>query len=274
VGLRRIVGDFIRKRNPIDVEQMRIPIKKTPPGFKTLRIAHVSDTHLPRCDFSPREIAVAVEKQHPDVIFLTGDVMDGRSAFDGASIAVLIDLLIKIAPVYAVSGNHERKNPEYYPIWRTMLKLRGVHFMNDKVTRIKKDGMTFVIVGLRDISYALKEAPDLDFLNELKVAEDECYLLLHHRPKLWRTYYPKGAPIPEVVFSGHAHGGQIRLPLIKRGVIAPNQGLFPKYISGIYRYKDGSKEVISRGLASSTRPIRINNKPHIPLVELVAETSR
>jgi predicted MPP superfamily phosphohydrolase len=194
--------------------------------------------------------------------------MDGRSHFDGPKIALLIELLIKIAPIYAVSGNHERKNRDYYKIWRTMLTLRGVHFMNNKVTRIEKDGMTFVITGMRDISASKICDVDLSFLNELEIENDECHLVLHHKQNLWRSYYPLDPRVPDVVFSGHAHGGQVRLPLIKRGMFAPNQGLFAKYISGLYCYPDGSKEVVSRGLASSTKPIRINNRPHIPIVEL------
>lgn len=272
--LRQIIGDFVRKRNPIDIEYIRIPIKQTPSEFQSLRIAHVSDTHIPRCAFSPREIAESLKKQSPDVIFLTGDVMDGRGEFDGVTIALLIELLIKIAPVYAVSGNHERKNKHYYKIWRTMLILRGVHFINNKTTRIKKGGMTFVITGIRDMSMTKTEDVDLSFLNKLNVADDEYHLMLHHKPNLWRSYYPINVSAPNVVFSGHAHGGQIKIPFIKRGLIAPHQGFLPKYISGLYCYQDGSKEIVSRGLASSTNPIRINNRPHIPIVELYKDCTK
>ena len=270
--LRRIIGDFIRKRNPLDIEHIQIPIQNTPPKFTSLKIAHVSDIHIPRCAFEPRTIADAVGAQNPDAIFLTGDIMDGGCDFDGVSIALLIDLFTNIAPTYVVSGNHERKNDDYYNIWRTMLQLRGVHFMNNKVRRIKKDGMRFVITGMRDVSTTELFETDLSFLSSLKVADDECHLLLHHKPHMWRFYYPEDAPSPDIVFSGHAHGGQIRLPYINRGLFAPNQGLFPKYISGIYYYRDESKEVVSRGLVSCTRPVRINNPPHIPIVELIPES--
>lgn len=269
--LRQIIGDCIRKRNPIDIEHIRIPIKHTSAEFTSLRIAHVSDLHIPRCAFSPREIADKLKKQRLDVIFLTGDVMDGRSGFDGATIAVLIELLTQIAPVYAVSGNHERKNRDYYKIWRTMLTLRGVHFMSNKTTCVEKDGMTFVITGMRDTSISKLDDVDFSFLSKRQVADNECHLMLHHKPNLWRSYYPTDASAPDVVFSGHAHGGQIRLPFIKRGIIAPHQGFLPKYISGLYCYEDGSKEIVSRGLASNTNPVRINNRPHIPIVELHSE---
>ena len=267
--LRRLIGDFIRKRNPLDIEHITIPIKDTTSSFTSLRVAHISDIHIPRAAFSPYEIADTLKKQNPDVVFLTGDMMDGRLKFDGSTIALFISLLMKVAPIYAVAGNHERNNCEYYKIWKTMLELRGVHFIDDKAIRFEKDGKTFVIAGMRDIS--LKEVLEVNFsfLNEVEIAENECYLLLHHKPNIWRSYYPGDAPVPSIVFSGHAHGGQIRIPFIDRGLIAPNQGLFPKYISGLYRYSEGSYEIVSRGLASPTKPVRINNKPHIPIVELV-----
>jgi len=267
--LRRLIGDFIRKRNPLDIEHITIPIKNISPSFTSLKIAHISDIHIPRCAFSPRDIADAVGKQNPDVIFLTGDMMDGRSKFDGPKISSLIGLLMKIAPVYAISGNHERKNGEYYKIWRSMLELRGVYFMNNKTNRFEKEGVVFVITGMKDTS--LRSVLDLDFsfLSEVEVTDGECYLLLHHKPNIWRSYYPADAPVPDIIFSGHAHGGQVRIPFIQRGLMAPDQGLFPKYTSGIYRYSDGSCEIISRGLASSTKPVRVNNHPHIPIVELV-----
>lgn len=269
--LRRWVGDFIRKHNSLDVEQVSILIEGASSNFVSLKIAHVSDVHIPRSAFSAREIASAVSEQRPDVIFLTGDLMDGRTRFDGPKIALLISKLLKIAPVYAVSGNHERKNDKYYRILKTMLELRGVHFIDDKVMRFKKEGTTFVIAGIKDISSSEVDAADFKFLRDIEQGDDMCYLLLHHKPHLWRSYYPSDALIPDVVFSGHAHGGQVRIPFVKRGLIAPHQGLFPKYISGLYTYSDGSREVVSRGLASSTNPVRVNNKPHLPIITLTAK---
>jgi len=272
VKLRRLIRDFIRKRNPLDIEHITIPIKGISTCFTSLRIAHVSDVHIPRSAFSPSEIANALKKQNPDIIFLTGDVMDRRLKFDGPTVALLLRLLMEIAPIYAVSGNHERKNREYFKIWRTMLELRGVHFIDGKVTYFNKDDVTFIIVGVRDISSKKVSEVDFSFLNKVEVADDECYLLLHHKPNVWRSYYPVGAKKPNVAFSGHVHGGQVGIPLINRGLIAPGQGLFPKYSSGLYKHSSDKYEVVSRGLASATNPIRINNKPHIPIVDLVPKS--
>ena len=169
---RRLIGDFIRKRNPLDIEHIIIPIESASLRFTSLRIAHISDVHIPRCDFSPYKIADAVKRQNPDVIFLTGDMMDGKSKFDGPKIALLVSLMLKIAPIYAVSGNHERNRREYYKIWKTMLELRGVHFMDDKVTRFEKDGVTFVIVGIRDFNKKKDLEFDFSFLSEVEILDD------------------------------------------------------------------------------------------------------
>lgn len=269
--LKRLVGDFIRKCNPLEVEQIIIPIDNISTNFTSLKIAHVSDVHIPRSAFSPHEISEILKKQAPDVIFLTGDMMDVASKFEAPKIALLTSLLMEIAPLYVISGNHERRKRGYEQIWETMLKLRGAYVMNDQVRRFEKEGVTFVVTGMRDINVNKILESDVSFLTEIEVATTECHLLLHHKPNIWRSYYPDDAPTPNVVFSGHAHGGQARIPFIKRGLIAPDQGLFPKYTSGLYAYSDGSVEVVSRGIASSTRPVRIGNKPHIPIVVLVSK---
>ena len=77
------------------------------------------------------------------------------------------------------------------------------------------------------------------------------------------VYAECGAPL---VLSGHAHGGQIRLPGIG-GLIAPGQGLFPKYIDGKYE-ESGTTIVVSRGIGNSVLPLRVNNRPQIVVVQL------
>ena len=90
-------------------------------------------------------------------------------------------------------------------------------------------------------------------------------ILLSHRPELFETYMDGGI---DLVFSGHAHGGQFRLPFIG-GLVAPNQGMFPKYDAGLYT-DGGTSMVVSRGIGNSIIPFRFNNRPEIVLVELNA----
>ncbi len=93
--------------------------------------------------------------------------------------------------------------------------------------------------------------------------ESRYTILLSHRPELFETYLDSGI---DLVFSGHAHGGQFRLPFIG-GLVAPNQGLFPKYDSGLYT-DGGTSMVVSRGIGNSIIPFRFHNCPEIVLVEL------
>ena len=95
---------------------------------------------------------------------------------------------------------------------------------------------------------------------------DAYTILLSHRPELFDTYVASGV---DLVFSGHAHGGQFRLPFLG-GVIAPNQGLFPEYDSGLYTQGD-TNMLVSRGIGNSIIPIRFNNRPEIIVVELLTE---
>ena len=88
-------------------------------------------------------------------------------------------------------------------------------------------------------------------------------VLLSHRPELFAVYAEQGI---DLVFSGHAHGGQFRLPILG-GLIAPNQGLFPQFDAG--QFTSGQTAMlVSRGIGNSVIPIRINNRPQIVVAEL------
>ena len=102
-----------------------------------------------------------------------------------------------------------------------------------------------------------------DYIEEL-FTEDDFQILLSHRPELFQEYVDAEV---DLVFSGHAHGGQFQLPFIG-GVVTPNQGFFPEYDSGLYTSGSVSM-VVSRGVGNSIIPLRINNRPEVVLIELV-----
>ena len=107
-------------------------------------------------------------------------------------------------------------------------------------------------------------APLLCFSDMLKGLADENYtILLSHRPELFDLYCEAGT---DLVLSGHAHGGQVRIPFVG-GLVAPNQGLFPEYTEGLYE-KDGIKMIVSRGLGNSIIPLRVNDPPELVLITL------
>ena len=101
-------------------------------------------------------------------------------------------------------------------------------------------------------------------LNNLADTESSYIILLSHRPELFESYVSCNI---DLVLSGHAHGGQFRLPFIG-GLIAPDQGIFPKYDAGLFT-NGSTNMIVSRGLGNSIIPIRFNNRPEVIVIELL-----
>lgn len=135
--------------------------------------------------------------------------------------------------------------------------------------QLECNGDTLTFIGLSDPNFTSRS--DVSSMVETKLnalsLDDSCYtILLSHRPELFDAYVSSGI---DLIFSGHAHGGQFRLPLIG-GLIAPNQGFFPKYDAGLYS-EGKTNMVVSRGIGNSIIPLRFNNRPEVVLVELNRE---
>lgn len=133
-------------------------------------------------------------------------------------------------------------------------------------------GETITLIGVNDPSYQTDylfgdaETVMDTKLEELHADDDGFTILLSHRPELFDTYADHDM---DLILSGHAHGGQFRLPFIG-GLVAPNQGLFPKYDAGIYT-EDNTSMLVSRGVGNSILTFRINNPPEVILIELQAK---
>ena len=174
----------------------------------------------------------------------------------------------KIARVYFVSGNHEARILEYEDLKIGLVKAGVVILENQKV-QITREGESITIMGIDDPSfqedYLFGDAVSVtsSALSEIQNESDRYTVLLAHRPELFETYVDAGV---DLVFSGHAHGGQFRLPFVG-GLIAPNQGFFPEYDAGLF--SEGSTTmIVSRGVGNSIIPIRFNNRPEIVVAEL------
>ena len=192
------------------------------------------------------------------MIAITGDLIDSRKTNIAVALAFAKEA-IQIAPCYYVSGNHEARVSEYREL-KTGLVASGVTVLEDELAEIKVSGESITIIGVNDPSfsadYLAGDAAVMDEKLSAFAAEDAGFtILLSHRPELFDTY-----------LSGHAHGGQFRLPLIG-GLVAPNQGLFPKYDAGLYS-ENHTNMIVSRGLGNSIIPFRFNNRPEVVLIEL------
>ena len=237
-----------------------------PDVFDGCRIAQGSDLHNAEFGDRNQRLLEMLREAEPDMIAITGDLIDSRKTNIAVALAFAEDA-VKIAPCYYVSGNHEARVSEYQDL-KTSLEAAGVTVLDDAQVRIEVSGESITVIGVNDPSfhadYLTSDAAVMDRkLSELSSEAAGFTILLSHRPELFDTYADHNM---NLVLSGHAHGGQFRLPLIG-GLIAPNQGLFPKYDAGLY--SDGSTNmIVSRGLGNSIIPFRFNNRPEVVLIEL------
>jgi predicted MPP superfamily phosphohydrolase len=132
---------------------------------------------------------------------------------------------------------------------------------------LEQDGQQIQLLGMDDITFYSENA-EHQFSENLKALKDDGLytVLLSHKPNLLPLYAETGM---DLVFSGHAHGGQFRIPFIG-GIVAPNQGLFPKYDAGLFGEKE-TNMIVSRGIGNSIIPFRFNNPPEVIIIELQHE---
>ncbi len=241
--------------NKITVESSNIP-----KAFDGYIIAHVSDLHNAEIGEGNETIINMLSEAKPDMIAMTGDIVD--SIKSGEDVAYdFVRKAAEIAPCYYVTGNHEPKSPEKLAILEDKLNEFGVVFLHDEKIALELNEDKINVSG---VGGAYSKVNNLDdILNNLIEEEDAYTILLAHRPDFFDIYVESGA---DLVLSGHAHGGQFRLPVIG-GLYAPGQGFFPEYDSGIYT-EENTSMIVSRGIGNSAFPIRFNNRPEIILIEL------
>ena len=251
----------------LEVNEYEIVSDRIPQGFDGFRIAQVSDLHNKDFGEGYGQLLTLLSQINPDIIVVTGDLIDSRQT----DLDIALEFAWqagKIARVYYVSGNHEARVPEYEDLKIGLVKAGVVILENQKV-QITREGESITIMGIDDPSFQEdylfgdSESVARQAIENLQNESDEYTILLSHRPELFNLYVDTGM---DLVFSGHAHGGQIRLPFIG-GLVAPNQGFFPEYDAGLF--SEGSTTmIVSRGVGNSIIPIRFNNRPEIVVAEL------
>ena len=263
----------INQNNSIVITKWSYSNPKIPADFDGFKIVHISDLHNKMFGNVQSEILKKVINLSPDIIVVTGDLIDRRK-YNLESAMTFISGAVKIAPVYYVSGNHEAWSGKF-PLIKKRLLNAGVHILDDSAAELLKGRSSIRIMGLADPDFLASNY--FEGTNTSKMREqlnrwstDESFkLLLSHRPELFDLYCENNI---DLVFTGHAHGGQVRIPFIG-ALVAPDQGLFPKYTSGGYT-KDSTTMFVSRGLGNSVIPIRVFNRPEIVAVTLRRNTWR
>lgn len=278
----------------------------------SLRIVQVSDLHGAYLWWQPDYVAKKVEAQKPDIIVLTGDLIDSRKP-DRNTALHTAELLAKIADTYYISGNHEERFSEKkFDGLMEDLQKAGVTVLEDETVFLGENGrlvagiqknaenegiqavteagrIRYALIGLRDKSLEpekslkkekspkqnnspvqnksseQKEFPLNNLVSEAKkeAGSEVTTVVLAHEPQYFEDYASSGA---DLVLTGHAHGGQIRIPGIG-GLVAPDQGIFPKYTAGIHE-NGSTRMIVSRGIGNSAVPLRIFNDPEIVVVDL------
>ena len=251
----------------LELNAYTITSAQLPESFDGYRVLHISDLHNAQIGKNNDKLLTMLREAEPDIIAITGDLIDSRNT--NVDIALqFVQEAVKIAPCYYVTGNHEARVNAYNDLKNGLISA-GVIVLEDDFAEISIDGECITLIGINDPSfqtdYLLGDSETVvhSKLSELCTDKDKFVILLSHRPELFDVYTKHHL---DLILSGHAHGGQFRIPFIG-GVVAPNQGFFPEFDAGIYT-EGNTNMLVSRGIGNSIVPFRVNNRPELILIEL------
>lgn len=251
---------FAVNNNWINVNMINIEIENLPDELVGLKIVHITDLHLPQNASSINHIISSINEQSPDLILMTGDIVDKSARLETCGLNEFLRGVSEIAPVFSVWGNHEEWIGQKDKINEIMSEY-DINILNNQYAIYQYKGKNIIIIGLYDSAlYNSKDYEGLENYKDLPVI-----LLAHHPESAYNYCSDNNKIIANLVLSGHTHGGQIRLPFVG-GLYAPNQGFFPDYDTGLYKLGNNCQMYISRGLGNSIFPFRINNRPEIPII--------
>lgn len=250
----------------VGTSRLTVISKNLPEAFDKFSVAHISDLHNAEYGKNNKKLIDILKTESPDIIAITGDLIDSNHT--NLEIALsFVEQAVKIAPCYFVTGNHEAWIGSQYEEFKISLENAGVTVLQDEAVELNYGDACIELIGLNDPDFSDRDGFLAESVLETKLSQvnisDGFTILLSHRPELFNVYQNKNI---DLVLSGHAHGGQFRLPFLG-GVFAPDQGLFPKYDAGAYTENETTM-IVSRGIGNSVIPVRINNRPEIVIIEL------
>ena len=255
----------------LHVEEYTVPTRVLAP----IRIVHLSDLHNAQYGDQNRKLVEEVRRQQPDLIVMSGDMLN-RDEEDTGIVTSLIADLADIAPVYYGYGNHEKSwERQFHRDLRPILEAAGAVVVDNDYVDLELNGtalriggyMGFYPVPKMTTSSRVQEEAELAFVQDFENTE-RLKLLINHIPTGWIDWHYANRNQVDLVFSGHYHGGVMRIPFLDQGVYAPYVGWFPPFTKGVYT---GTKAtcVLSAGLGSEYVFPRLNNPPEIVVVDLV-----
>lgn len=238
---------------PMKTVYYTVPTNKLSEG---VRIAQVSDLHSCYYGNDMKSLIEAIDETSPDVVVLTGDIYDDSVNNDNTR--AFLKQIGRKYPCYYVTGNHEQWSGSWDSFAREAESF-GIHVLDGENS--DAFGITLCGSGVNYSASIEKCAEEADSGN--------FNVLLAHYPEQIEYYRSFGKF--DLILSGHAHGGQWRIPGILNGLYAPNQGLFPEYAGGRYDFED-SVMIVSRGLSRTKEIIpRIFNNPELVIIDIVPD---
>lgn len=237
---------------------------ESPKAASPIRLALVTDLHS--CDYGEgqADLLEAIAAQAPDAVLLGGDIIDDDIPREKGEL--FVTEVSKRYPTFYVSGNHEFRTDDMAGI-KEFLRSAGATVLEGDCIPLTVGGQTIQLCGVDDPEGIGQRAMELQLAQAAAQADpDQLTVLLSHRPELIDLYRSFGSF--DLILSGHAHGGQWRIPGLMNGLLAPNQGLFPDYAGGRYEFPDCTF-LVSRGLArESTRIPRLFNPPELVIIDI------
>lgn len=254
-------------RDDLEISRYEVASQKLPESFDGFKIVQLSDLHGAEFGEDGMELVEKVKELEPDIIALTGDFVTDEG--DLAAVEKLAARLVKLCPVYFISGNHEFGSGLAVKV-RNILERAGVKYLSNEYLTINRGDDEILLGGVEDpLAYADMLSPDELAQKMNDAAPDAFKILLGHR-NYWMTEYPE-LPV-DLIFCGHAHGGLIRIPGVG-GLIGTDRRLFPDFDAG--QFNNGRYTlIVSRGLGNSVPIPRIFNRPEIVCVELSSVYAR
>lgn len=239
----------------------------SPKVENSFKMALITDLHGNKYGENQSTLIDAIDKENPDVVLLGGDIFDDKISYEKSEETIAI--LSEKYKCYYVTGNHEYWSKDIDNILE-IIKSYDITVLQGDVDTIDINGQLVNICGVDDpenyvyLDGGQKIEDQLKQVDE-KINKDYYTILLSHRPEYYDVYSQYDV---DLVLSGHAHGGQWRIPGVLNGLFAPDQGIFPKYAGGLYEYEGGAM-VVSRGLDRQGVLVpRIFNRPELVIIEV------
>ena len=251
----------------LEIYKYNVKSEDIPSEFDNFRIVQISDLHNAEFGENNEKLLLMLKQADADIIAITGDMIDSRNTDVDVAIS-FAQKAVNIAPVYYVNGNHESRVSGEYEKLKQGLTDAGVTILENSSADITIGDEAITLIGINDPTFRMDIVDDTmeqNIAHQLVnvIPDNDNYkVLLAHRPEYFDVYAGK----VDLVLSGHAHGGQFRIPFIG-GLVAPGQGFFPEYYEGSH-IKENTEMIVSRGIGNSIIPFRINNKPEIIVAEL------